>query len=717
MENSPSFKNIFEHRASNNPEQKLYRLEHLMSQAPVTIYTCEPEGVFGITFLSDNIKQLLGYKADDFLQNPDLWINNIHPNDKNLVISGMNDIVAGKIILRKYRFKMKNGHWKWIRDRAKLISNSAGKPKEIIGVWTDISELIYAEEALRQSEEKHRFLLEQINAGVMIHGPDSKIISLNQQAIFLLGLSEKQIINQVFEDFSPTFLCEDETLMPFDQCPVNQVMRHHKAVKNRVIGINRPDLDDRVWVMANAFPEINNKGELLNITVTLIDITEHVNSRKQIYRLAHYDTLTQLPNRSLIHERIDQAIIYSDWENKSFALLFLDLDNFKIVNDTLGHHTGDLLLQLVSKRIKDCLCNADIAGRLGGDEFVVLLPNTGAAGASKVSGKIIDVINTPFEINEHFLNIGTSIGISIYPHDGDTSDVLTRHADIAMYHAKNSGGRKSCFFDFEMNSKIEYRLAMERDLQLALEQEQFLLHYQPQTDLVSGQILAVEALIRWPHPQHGMISPAEFIPVSEDCGLIMQIGLWVLKQACLDIKSWLTEGHSPIKVAINLSLRQLQNPLLFCQIIDIINENDIPPDCLELELTESMMMENHEVTFDFMAKCRNFGINFSIDDFGTGYSSLSYLTKLPLDKLKIDRAFIKDISKGSDANTIVSAIVSMAKSLRLKVVAEGVETEEQLEYLKECGCDTAQGFYFSPAVSYDQLTQIVKLSKELDYLK
>lgn len=699
--------NVFQYADIDSPEVKLDRLAHLLSQAPVTIYTCKPTGVFGITFLSDNIKDLLGYKAGEFLHNPDFWINNIHPDDWDQVISGMNDILAGKSLLRKYRFKMKSGHWKWIRDRARLVTDQSGKPVEIIGGWTDISELIHTEDALRQSEEKHRFLLEQINAGIMIHAPDTRVVSCNRQTCNLLGLNEQQILGRVAADFECAFICEDETPMRFDQFPANQVIRQNKAVKNLVIGIVRSDLDDKRWVMANAFPEFNDEGDILNITVTLIDITDHVKSQEEIHRLAHYDSLTQLPNRFLIHERIDQAIHSSRRENQSFALLFLDLDNFKIVNDSLGHHRGDLLLQQVSDRLKDCLRKGDMAGRLGGDEFVVLLPNTGADGAAHVSSKIIEAINAPFDVEEYLLNIGTSIGISIYPNDGLESDTLTRHADIAMYHAKASGGGRNCFFDSEMNARIEYRLVMERDMHLALEQHQFQLRYQPQIDLSSGKIVAVEALIRWPHPQRGMISPAEFIPIAEDSGLIMQIGLWVLQRACRDIKIWLAEGHPSIKVAINLSLRQLQNPQLFAQIIDIIDETGIPPACLELELTESVMMENHDVTLDFMAQCRNFGINFSIDDFGTGYSSLSYLTKLPLDKIKIDRAFVKDIAKDSDANTIVSAIISMAKSLRLKIVAEGVETEEQLNYLKECGCDTVQGFYFSPAVSYAMLTQMI----------
>lgn len=566
----------------NHLESKISRLEHLLSVAPLTIYTRSPFSPFPITFVSNSVKELLGYDADDFFELPTLWLDNVHPEDREQAISNVHRVVLGEPIIHKFRFKTKNGEWKWLRERAKLITDkTTGIPFEIIGGWTDMSELIHAENALIQSQEK-------------------------------------------------------------------------------------------------------------------------------IHRLAHYDSLTQLPNRLLINERIEQTIHFSYRENKTFALLFLDLDDFKIVNDSLGHHYGDALLRQVAGRLESSLREVDTAGRLGGDEFVVILSNTNEDGAANVAQKIINTLKEPFNIDGKVLAIQTSIGISIYPHNGRDNNMLTRHADMAMYQAKDAGRGQYCFFNFKMNTHLEHRLAMERDLRQAIDEKQFLLYYQPQIDLISQKIVGVEALLRWKHPQRGMVSPLDFISIAEDCGLINPMGEWVLQQACEDIKTWEIAGFSGFKVAVNLSLRQLQAGKLFEKISAILQQTGVAGSRLELELTESVMMENHAVTLNFMTQCKDLGIHFSIDDFGTGYSSLSYLTKLPLlDKLKIDQSFIHDLAEHNDANTIVSAIVNMAKSLRLNVIAEGVETLEQLNYLKECGCDTVQGFYFSRPVNYGALTEFL----------
>jgi diguanylate cyclase (GGDEF)-like protein/PAS domain S-box-containing protein len=563
-------------------ESKISRLEHLLSAAPLTIYARSPFNPFSITFVSNSVRELSGYDAEDFLESPTLWLENIHPEDKENAINNSHRVLLGEPIIHKYRFKTKNGEWKWLRDRAKLITDKiTGIPLEIIGGWTDMSELIKAENELLKSQEK-------------------------------------------------------------------------------------------------------------------------------IHRLAHYDSLTQLPNRVLINERIEQEIHFSFRENRHFSLLFLDLDDFKIVNDSLGHHYGDGLLRQVAQRLEGNLREVDTAGRLGGDEFVVILNNTNSDGAAHVAQKILKSFQEPFNIDSKVLSIQTSIGISIYPQNGRDSNSLTRHADIAMYHAKNTGRGQFSFFDSNMNKHLEQRLAIERDLRNAIHNKQFLLHYQPQIDLVSRKLIGVEALIRWQHPERGMVSPVDFIPIAEDYGLIHQIGEWVLQQACEDIKNWEINGFSNFKVAVNLSLRQLQSAELFDKISQILKNTGVDGSRLELELTESLMMENHAATVDFMTQCKDLGIHFSIDDFGTGYSSLSYLTKLPLlDKLKIDRSFIQDLSEHNDANTIVSAIVNMAKSLRLNVIAEGVETLEQLDYLTECCCDAVQGFYFSKPVTYHDLTKLL----------
>lgn len=563
-------------------ESKVSRLEHLLSAAPLTIYTRNPFNPFSITFVSNSVKELSGYDANDFLESPILWLENIHQEDKENALNNLHRVLLGEPIIQKYRLKTKNGEWKWLRDRAKLIiDKTTGIPLEIIGGWTDMSELIKAENALLKSQEK-------------------------------------------------------------------------------------------------------------------------------IHRLAHYDSLTQLPNRVLINERIEQEIHFSFRENRHFALLFLDLDDFKIVNDSLGHHYGDGLLRQVAQRLEGNLREVDTAGRLGGDEFVVILSNTNSNGAAHVAQKILKSFHESFNIDGKVLSIQTSIGISIYPQNGRDCNALTRHADVAMYHAKNAGRGQYSFFDSNMNKHLEQRLTIERDLRDAIHNKRFLLHYQPQIDLVSQKIIGMEALLRWQHPEHGMVSPADFIPIAEDYGLIHQIGDWVLQQACEDIKNWEINGFSDFKVAVNLSLRQLQSNDLFDKINQILKNTGVQGNRLELELTESVMMENHAATVDFMTQCKELGIHFSIDDFGTGYSSLSYLTKLPLlDKLKIDRSFIQDLSEHDDANTIVSAIVNMAKSLSLNVIAEGVETSQQVHHLNDCCCDAAQGFYFSKPIAYNDVTKLL----------
>ncbi len=692
---------------------EFYQLQHLLDQAPVVIYACNYTHGFDMTFVSNNVQALLGYEAQYFLLEADFWQNHLHPEDKAHVLAKMANLSEGRVILHKYRFKAKDGQWKWMRNRARRVLNPYTQQLEIIGAWTDLSELITAEEMLRKSEEQHRFLLERISTGILMYGVDTAIIYSNQQAADLFGLRPEKLLGKVNADFADYFVYEEGGAMPIEQFPVNQVLRTGRAIKNVVFGINRNNAgDNTAWVIANAFPELDDEGQMRHIIVTLLNISDRIKSQKRIYQLAHYDALTQLPNRSLINQRIEQAIAVAQREASQFAVMFLDLDDFKVVNDSLGHHCGDLLLQQVARRLRQCVRDTDMVGRLGGDEFVVLVQKINVEQVAEIAQKIISVINGLFEVDGHVLSSCTSIGISVYPHDGETRDMLTRHADIAMYHAKSLPSRGGYyFFDFEMNTQIENRLAIEKDLYQALTKKQFFLDYQPQIDVSSGHLVGLEALIRWRHPQRGIISPLDFIPVAEKSHLIVLIGEWVLRQVCEDIKSWLNAGQQVMKVAINLSLYQLQGQDLFARFMHIIKEVGISAEYLELELTESLMMEDHHAVLVFMRQCRDAGMHFSIDDFGTGYSSLSYLTKLPLDKIKIDKSFVSAISQTKEANTLVSAIINMAQSLHLTVVAEGVETKQQLDYLKACGCDTIQRFYFSPPLDYQAVSQLLSPKK------
>ncbi len=375
-------------------------------------------------------------------------------------------------------------------------------------------------------------------------------------------------------------------------------------------------------------------------------------------------------------------------------MLFLDLDRFKNVNDSLGHAIGDLLLTAVAERLTNCLRDEDTAARLGGDEFIISLPDIADDGeAARVAGRILAELAKPFTIADHQLHADGSIGIALYPSDGDTAETLMRNADTAMYHAKESGRANFQFFSAQMTERVSRRLSTETDLRRALEHGEFTLHYQPVIDLAAGRISGAEALLRWPQSDHRLMSPAEFIPIAEDTGLIVPLGEWVLLEACSQAQAWQTR-HPGLRIAVNLSARQFRQKDLIGMIERVLGETGLAPSLLELELTESMLMHHAEETVAILSRLDEMGVHLAIDDFGTGYSSLSYLKRFPIHSLKIDRSFVRDISSDPDDAAIVTAIVAMARSLNLSVTAEGVETEEQAAFLRSLACHQAQGYHF-----------------------
>ncbi|MBS4052819.1 MAG: EAL domain-containing protein [Methylomonas sp.] len=444
------------------------------------------------------------------------------------------------------------------------------------------------------------------------------------------------------------------------------------------------------------------------------EIEEVKQARQSLDYMAHFDHLTGLPNRTLLKDRVDQAIYHAHRNQCMIGVLFLDLDNFKVVNDTIGHTCGDALLKSVSQRISDCLREGDTAVRLGGDEFIVLLPDlSDTQDAAKVADKILELLKSPFLIERHEVYASASIGISIYPHNAKNMEGLLSTADGAMYYAKKLGKNNYQFFTPEMNNSAQKYLKLEKHLRRALEQDEFVLHYQPQVDVKTGMIIGMEALIRWMSPELGMVSPADFIPLAEDTGLIVPIGAWVLKMACSQARFWQQNGF-PVRVAVNLSSRQFhqvqnqqqsRHPLLNA-VLNALDEADLPPELLELEITEGILMQQLDATMDILNTLKNIGVRLSIDDFGTGYSSLSYLKRFPIDILKIDKSFVNDITTDPSDKAIVAAITAMAQQLKLEVVAEGVETLAQLEFLRELQCNFVQGYYFSKPVSSDKVMSV-----------
>ncbi|MDD5435350.1 MAG: EAL domain-containing protein, partial [Nitrospira sp.] len=450
------------------------------------------------------------------------------------------------------------------------------------------------------------------------------------------------------------------------------------------------------------------------------DITERKKFEDQLMHQATHDSITGLANRILLNDRIQQAVAFQRREKHSIAILLIDLDNFKIINDTLGHPAGDLLLNLVATQLKGIIRNYDTVARLGGDEFVIVVSEIrDSKDVISLAKGILDLLLSPFRLNEHEVFITASIGISLFPFDGDTCEALIMKADTAMYHCKAHGRNNYQFFADEMNKKVHDRLSLETKLRRAIEREEFFLNYQPRVDLKSGNICGMEALIRWKQPENGYISPVEFIPIAEETGLITPIGEWVLWTACRQNKIWQEEGLPFLQVSVNLSPRQFMQKNLTKMIRNILLETGLSPVYLELELTEGLLMQNADENILTLNILKEMGVSLSIDDFGTGYSSLSYLKQFPIETVKIDRSFVKDLDSNPDDAAIVRTILAMAQNMRLKAVAEGVETKEQLDFLIRNQCDEIQGYYFSRPLSTESFSELIRSGMHLvlDYEK
>ncbi len=459
------------------------------------------------------------------------------------------------------------------------------------------------------------------------------------------------------------------------------------------------------WVNISAVKGAD--GKVTHYFSTFSDISGHMAAEERIRQLAFYDALTGLPNRSTFYSLIKQTLVLARRDDVAGGIMFIDLDRFKYVNDTLGHGAGDELIRRVSARLKSCLRSSDVVARLGGDEFVVGLFDIKAQeDAAVVAKKMLATFATPFLIDGHDLSISASIGISVYPSDGVDVDDLIKYADIAMYRAKDQGRNKYLFYSNDMNERSLDKLAMESSLRRALDRKELLLHYQPQVNIHTGEMTGAEVLIRWQHPELGTVSPGQFIPLAEETGLVVPIGRWVMDQAVAQNKAWQTRGLPIVKLAVNLAAQQF-HPSLADEVSSVLMQHDLSNQFLELEITESMVMNNADQVVEMLREMDKLGVKTSLDDFGTGYSSLSYLKRFPIYKLKVDQSFVRGLPGDTDDATITRAIIGMGKSLGLKVIAEGVETREQLDFLRAEGCDEIQGFLFSKPVVAEEFAKLL----------
>lgn len=573
---------------------------------------------------------------------------------------------------------------------------------ELVFLYDDVTQRVLDEKTIWQEKERAQVTLASIGDAVLTTDVQGQVTFLNPVAEMMTGWTNEEAQGLMIELLFDIYHENTRQVLPQ---PVRQCLQEQRiiALANHAMLRHRDGLQT-FNIEDTAAPIRDREQQMIGAVLVFRNVSEKRALLRQMFHQAHHDALTDLPNRLLFKDRAHQAILQASRRNEHVAVMFLDLDDFKLVNDTLGHAAGDSLLCQVGERLRNMLRREDTIARQGGDEFLILLPElTSAQQAAKVAHKILAAFRSPFQLQEQETYITTSIGISVYPVDGEDSELLIQQADMAMYQAKAKGNNYYHFYTFALNERLSERLALQNEIRRGLEQQEFTLYYQPQYRLSDGQLVGIEALVRWQHPARGFLLPGKFIGIAEDSGLILPLGDWVLRTACVQNKWLQDQGYSPVRVSVNLSARQFRQKDLISRIVRILKETGMEPEWLELEITESLSMENVELSVDTLQKLKHMGISLSIDDFGTGFSSLSYLRRFALDTLKIDRSFISVLSDHLDEQAIVMSIIQLTKNLGLKVIAEGVETQAQLDILRTMGCDEVQGFLLAKPVPLEHL--------------
>ena len=592
-------------------------------------------------------------------------------------------LACGQPFDMQVRLVTRAGQPLWVQITCEPVLQDARVIK-LIGAIQDISARVEAERSLRQAAR----VFESTAEGVMITDPERRVLAINRAFTEITGYGEDEMLGETTD-----LLRSGRHDASFYQSMYDE-LAHSGQWRGEVWNRRK---DGQVYpALLTMSAVLDSVGELTHYVGVLRDISDIKRSEERLEYLAHHDALTGLPNRSLFQVRLEQCLQRASRYRREFAVLFLDLDRFKIVNDTLGHPVGDGLLQRVAETLGKQVRSVDTIARLGGDEFVILLEDVPAARfAAKFAARIMETFGQPFNVLGHEFFVTASIGISLYPQDGTDSDTLLRHADIAMYQAKNLGRNGFRFFEAAMSEGAAERLRLEQDLRGAVQRNEFILYYQPQLALDSHQLRGVEVLCRWHHPVLGLLPPSTFIPLAEDIGVIDDLGAWVLEHSCRQLAEWDRAGFQVPRLAVNLSVREIERADLVEQVRSVLQSMRIAPARLELEVTESMIMRHTEAAITVLTALRALGVTLAVDDFGTGYSSLAYLKRLPLNRLKIDRSFVERLTQDPNDDAIVCAVIALARSLGLEVLAEGVETREQVAFLHHEGCSEGQGYLFS----------------------
>ena len=667
----------------------------LIESSPDALVIADAAGI--ISIVNQQTAEMFGYEPDELIGRP---IEMLLPERYRGAHVAMRLRYAGAPMLRE--MGKDRDLWGLAKDGREFPTSISLSP-----IATEQGPMVAAairDASLRRRTEEEQALMARVfsnsSEAIIITDADNRIIACNPAFTALTGYEPEEALGK-----NPSFLSSGNNPREIYE-QMWSAINEHGAWRGELWDRRKSGEPFPKWLSISVVRD--KSGRILNYIGSFVDISERKASEEKIRHLAHYDALTDLPNRFSLHERLEQAIGYCRRSGKQLALLLIDLDRFKLINDSFGHNTGDQLLIQVAKRLTAAVRDSDIVARLGGDEFVVVLPEIEAiSDAAHVAGKIVAAVSLPYLIDDHDQRTSPSIGISLYPDDAIEISDLIKSADVAMYHAKAFGRGNFQFFTEEMNIAAVRRMDIESDLRVALEHQQFVLQYQPQVDLDSRRLVGFEALVRWRHPAKGLIAPDEFIPIAEDTGLIVPLGEWILRQACRQLKAWHDQGAVGLRMSVNLSAVQFHDKDLLKLVKATLAETGLAPARLDLEVTESMAMRSPTDSIVTMQALRDIGVTLTIDDFGTGYSSLAYLKLFPIQALKIDRSFVKDIERDGNDAAICAATIALAHKLNLSVIAEGVETEAQLEFLNLAGCETIQGYLFSrPLYAADAWTFI-----------
>ncbi len=656
-------------------------------------------------FVSQGCHKLTGYSSEELTGVSHIIYNSlIFAEYKNYVRSSIEQAILNQERFQiEYPIQHKQGHAVWVSERGTVVLDATGSVIAFEGFIEDITQRRKTEESLKQAEMRYRSIFEHAIEGIFQTSLSGQYLVVNPALAYIYGYSSPENLMGALNNIEQQLYVSPQRRDEFIQA-----MHCEGYVKNFESLVYRKD-KSIIWISENARMVYGDNAEALYYEGTVEDITEHKNYAQKMEHQATHDSLTGLPNRHLLNDRLQNYINFAERYKSRLAVAFLDLDQFKFINDSMGHEVGDQLLVEMAERLKACVREIDTVVRLGGDEFVILLTNIHArSDITQTMERVLNAVSQPCSLNNMDFIVSCSIGISVYPKDGKKPNTLLKNADSALYKAKHAGRNNYQLYSKELNHHLTDRVKMEYQLRMALDQHEFLLHYQPKLDLKTDRICGAEALLRWQPAEGAMISPLKFIAIAEETGLIEQIGSWVLMTACKKAQSLQALYGESIPISINVSPKQFHQAAFVNTVKNVLAVTGVNPNCVELEITENCLIEDTSRFIETLYGLKNLGIKLSIDDFGTGYSSMAYLKDFPIDTLKIDKVFISRIHE-PDSAAILNAMVVLGKSLNLSVVAEGVETEQEYAYVKKINCDMLQGYYFSKPLVEAEFAKLLKI--------